>query len=337
MNVQIFCDALQEGLWFKKLSEKLRDAEIKTIKSRGNNPRIIEELIRYDRPDIILLINNKPVLVVEKTEEVPTGHNVGQRFARIVRSAELHIPFIYFCPFVAMKHGKYANQCYINARLFVAVKNMSKIHNTPILIINWKCDDDYELIRDGSEDKELKELINDLFQNNFNFGNSIIVKKILEKMDKEYNERIKMFPNYKNPPPTVKIIKTSDFIKEINKTFGNIEIPKYFLERDYTLLYRLGMTPEKCRREDPFTGTQLVYDYIWCRYGETVKERKINLVLTIPLVTIKRWREANPDDLHRKRHLYYTIPDLLVLKDGIIVTNKIKKERKKQKTLGEIK
>ncbi len=329
MNIQIFCDALQEGLWFKKLSGKLRDAEIKTIKPRGNNPRIIEELIKYDRPDIILLINNKPVLVVEKTEEVPTGHNVGQRFARIVRSAELRIPFIYFCPFVAMKHGKYANRCYINARLFVAVKNMSKIHNTPILIVNWRCDDDYELIRDGSEDRELTELINDLFQNNFNFDNSIIAKRILEKMDNEYNERIRTFPEYKNPPHTGKIVKTSDFIKEIGKAFGNIEIPKYFLDRAYTLLYRLGMRPEKCRREDPFTGTQLVYDYIWCRYGETVKERKINLVLTIPLVTIKRWKDANSDDLHRKRHLYYTIPDLLVLKDGIIVTDKIKKKREK--------
>jgi len=181
MKIKIYCDALQEGEWFKNLSPSFKNSELLEINNRGRNPPIIEKLIEYDRPDIILVIDGEVKLALEKTEEVPTGHNVGQRFARIVKSAELRIPFIYFCPFVAMKHGKYANKCFINARLFTAIENMSKIHNVTILVMNWITDDNYELIRGGREDTELKLLMSDLLANNFSFKKSKIVKNILKK------------------------------------------------------------------------------------------------------------------------------------------------------------
>ena len=92
----IYSDNLIEADWFKSLNKKFSDSKVALIKSRGNNLPIIEKIISYDRPDIILLKNNKPLLVVEKTREVPTGHNVGQRMARLVRSVELNIPTIFF-------------------------------------------------------------------------------------------------------------------------------------------------------------------------------------------------------------------------------------------------
>ena len=79
----IYSDNLIEADWFKSLNKKFSDSKVALIKSRGNNLPIIEKIISYDRPDIILLKNNKPLLVVEKTREVPTGHNVGQRMARL--------------------------------------------------------------------------------------------------------------------------------------------------------------------------------------------------------------------------------------------------------------
>lgn len=320
MRIQIYCDALQEGEWFKNLSPYFKEAEILEIETRGKNPKIIEELIEYDRPDIILVNDGIVKLALEKTEEVPTGHNVGQRFARIVKSAEMGVPFIYFCPFVAMKHGKYANKCFINARLFRAVQNMSIIHKVPVLIVNWIADKDYELIRSGREDEELKSLIKDLIENNFDFKKSEAVKKVMQKMKKEYEERIKMHPSYKNPPNTVKIIDTSTFIDKLKSSYGKFKISDRFIKNKETVFYELGMTPENCRREDPFTGTQLVYDYFWCRTGPEITDRKRNLVLNIPLVAKERWLEANPNQSHKKRHLYYSIPDMLILKDGFIIT-----------------
>jgi len=329
MKIQIYCDALQEGEWFKNLSPNFKDADILSIKDRGKNPRIIDELIEYDRPDIILVIDGKVKLALEKTEEVPTGHNVGQRFARIVKSAEVSIPFIYFCPFVAMKHGKYANRCFINARLFTAIQNMSKIHNVSILVMNWVTDADYELIRTGEEDREIKLLIKELFNKNFQFEKSEIINDLQRKMEEERKARIAMHSSYDEPPNTVKIIDTSNLIRDLKEKFGNFKIPKLFIKNKETVFYTLGMTPENCRREDPFTGMQLVYDYYWCRTGPKITDRKRNLVLNIPLVDKKRWLSANPNEPHKKRHLYYTIPDALVLKDGIIITENIKNQQKK--------
>ena len=62
----IYSDNLIEANWFKSLNKKFSESKVTLIKSRGNNLPIIEKIISYDRPDIILLKNNKPLLVVEK-------------------------------------------------------------------------------------------------------------------------------------------------------------------------------------------------------------------------------------------------------------------------------
>ena len=158
----IYSDNLIEANWFKSLNHKFYNSKIKLIKGRGKNLKIIEKIISYDRPDIILLKNNKPLLVVEKTREVPTGHNVGQRMARLVRSVELKIPTIFFFPFDSRKHGIHSGICNMNARILLAFKNMWQIHVCPIVALNWKSDDDGELIGDGSENKQLINVIDNL-------------------------------------------------------------------------------------------------------------------------------------------------------------------------------
>src|SRR5690349_2762063 len=102
----IYYDALQEGEWFRRLDSSLANARLSKMLNKGQNPEFVEELLEYDRPDIILSFRTGPILTLERTEEVPTGHNVGQRFARIVRAAELKVPTVYFFPFAAQKHGQ---------------------------------------------------------------------------------------------------------------------------------------------------------------------------------------------------------------------------------------
>ena len=105
--MEIYYDSLVEDDWFRNLNKVLNLANSHKIKLRGNIP-IIENLLTYDKPDIILTKNKKPVLVVEIMKEVPTGHNVFQRAARLARAAENKIPAIYFVPFKAKKHGKFS-------------------------------------------------------------------------------------------------------------------------------------------------------------------------------------------------------------------------------------
>jgi hypothetical protein len=97
LTLQIFCDDNHEGNWFKSLCTSLNDIPLSPIKSRGENPPYIEKLLRYDRPDIILVEDEVSKLILEKTREVPTGHNVGQRFGRLVNAAEEGVMVIFFC------------------------------------------------------------------------------------------------------------------------------------------------------------------------------------------------------------------------------------------------
>ena len=166
----IFCDAKHEGLWFRDLSPLLSDASFETIGGRGTNPPIIEKLIYYDRPDIILLYDGEPVLVLEKTSEVPSGHNIGQRLGRMVRALEYEVPAIMFMPFDSMKHGKFSSLCNLNARVLEGYLRMWDIHSTPALAVNWPSDSDWELITDGSEDDGISAVVHDFIQSGFDWG-----------------------------------------------------------------------------------------------------------------------------------------------------------------------
>jgi hypothetical protein len=86
----------------------------------------------------------------------------------------------------------------------------------------------------------------------------------------------------------------------------------------------MDMTPEKCRREDPYTGTQFIYDYGWLRNGPRPVDRETNLLIHVPKVTMKRWLEANPNDIQRKSSNWYLTADGIVLSDGIILIDHLK-------------
>ena len=69
-NCIIYSDNLIEADWFQNLSPEFKDTKTELIKQRNKNIPIINELVDYDRPDIILLDQNqKPLLVLEKTEK----------------------------------------------------------------------------------------------------------------------------------------------------------------------------------------------------------------------------------------------------------------------------
>jgi len=315
----IFYDAPHELEWFKSLNPRLRNIESKKILDRGKNkPPIVNELIIYDRPDIIFLLDERPVLVLEKTEEVPSGHNVGQRIGRLARAVEMGIPIIKFFPFLAKKHGKFASLCYVRPNIFLAFKKMREFHNVPVMALNWICDSNGELRRNGTENTEIKKLITSWINNGFSFTDLPNVENIEKNMQKEYNIRVASNTQYRKLAPSISICKTSDFSAAL-KSSKDLPVVKLILSRKETFVYRMDMTPEKCRREDPYTGNQFIYDYSYCRTGINISDRDKNLVLSFPLITKKRWFEANPEDLGRKSFLWYVLADFILFKDGIAI------------------
>ena len=213
---KIYSDNLIEGNWFRSLNYKFYNSKIELIKGRGKNIKIIEKIISYDRPDIILLKNNKPLLVIEKSREVPTGHNVGQRMARLVRSVELGIPTIYFFPFDSRKHGIHSGICNMNARILLAFKNMWRIHNCPIVALNWKSDDYGELIGDGSENKELINVIDNLEKESFGLKSKIF-DTLRSDNENEYFKRVSVRKSYSKKPASVYAQKTNSLVKKFKE------------------------------------------------------------------------------------------------------------------------
>jgi hypothetical protein len=316
MAYEIWGDNENESLWFQSLDQRLKVATVRNIGRRGTNSELVDSLVIYDRPDIILLLDRKPILVLEKTAEVPTGHNVGQRVARLVRAAEHQIPVLYFLPFDARKHGAFTGICSINTRLIKAMVRMSEIHDVPVLPVKWPSrGEDGELVTDGSQDSKLATLVSSLLDSYPNKWNEKI-KDYEHWLESELERRNSIYPPYKNLPTSAKIEKTAKFLDGLD-----FDTEKYasLLQRPNTLIYKMNMAPESCRREDPYTGTQFIYDYGWLREGPKPKDRKSNLLIHVPRVTVKRWREANPNDPQRKSSNWYLTADGIVLEDGIIL------------------
>lgn len=311
----IYYDSLTEADWFSSLHSAfdISDNNYHIIAKRGNNPPLIDKIAEYDKPDIILVHNNKPLLVIEITQEVPTGHNVGQRFARLVRAIELGIPTIYYFPFDAKKHGDYAGICNLNIRLLEAAQKILEIHKTPLLCVNWPTDINGEIIIDGTENDAIIEILASYVDSGFDKNCQGIVKH-LAYMQAEYSRRLKNRPSYSKLPPSVSKEQTSEFIRKYELK----NVPSSFATRPYTYIYRINMSPDKCKRQDPYTGTAFRYDYIACRTGVNISDKTSNIVLHFPKLTVDIWNKKNPNDRTTKSCNWYLTANMLLLKDGSI-------------------
>jgi hypothetical protein len=310
----IYGDNLIEAEWFRGLSPTLEAVPYFEIGRRGSNPSKIDSLVTYDRPDIILVRDDNPVLVVEKTREVPTGHNVGQRFARLVRAVEHGIVTIKFFPFDARKHGIHTGICNMNVRLLDAFEKMRIIHNVPVVAVNWPTDNEGELRDDGSEDERMKAIVHEFMLNGHDpNGSQIQLQRNI--MQEERDNRIKVYPGYNKPPKSVKSMDT----KALLERWGNPEGETFerMAQAAHSIVYEIGMKPEKCRREDPYTGTQFIYDYVWCRSGPSAQDKHTNLVLHFPLITRNHWAKKNPNNPLKKSCNWYLTANALWFKDDI--------------------
>ncbi len=315
----IFFDSMQEGDWFQNLHPALESAVLEpfpvynTLKTKGE---LFQEVLSFDRPDIVLCEDDIPILVVERTSEVPSGHNVGQRFARLVAAVKSGIPTVYFGPYAAYKHGGLTQgPRYMNLRLFYALKNMSKIYNTPVSIINWIVDQDYEIIRSDKKDIRIKEYLYLFFDLYMSVNFNELKRKILisDFEEEQASERKKFVSNeirnpeqYDIPPDSVEIIKPHVLNADLASMLGN-----NFHERE-TVIYNIGM---KYIRSDPYTGTALMYVYLYC--GSLEKKLR-NMVLNFPNISIEMWREASLGLSRKDVRLYKIVADAIIFEDGVL-------------------
>lgn len=309
MSWTIYYDDIQEGIWFAALHQALKGAALEPITGAVKANRKLRKVLQYDRPDVILAYEEEPVLVLERTLEVPSGHNVGQRFARLAAAAENHRPLVYFGPFVAYKHGgETAGPRWMNLRLFWALDVLSRIHGTALTTIQWPVDASYEIVQSPEKDLEMRNYMK-MFMEEFeavgpNGINDAIEESSLQRRLLKHREDfvagLKGAHRYERPPPSVRIVKG----KKAAAEFGIPELAGH----DELVIYNIGM---KYIRSDPYTGSAMLYRYLYV-LGHPQLDRR--LILHFPNVDGEMWDLAATTDRKDVRLYRHAA-------DGIIFSN----------------
>ena len=311
---KILFDEPHEAEWFQDLSPCLADAATESITAAKGWPHV-KGILAYDRPDIILLDGDAPILVVEETVEVPSGHNVGQRFARIAAAAENGVPSVYFGPYVARKHGgATAGPRFMNVRLFHAFDAMVKVTGTAVTSINWPVDSSAEVRRDRDKDRDMREYLRmfmDLYlrQGSRSINRLIVASDFHQRMLTERDEfvrtRIRNPSQYDAPPDSVEHLGRNEFERRYPAARRLISEQVSEL-----VLYNVGMT---YIRSDPYTGMAMLYHYL---YVTSHKHRA--LVLWFPHITTEMWRQAATSKSRKDIRMYRHAAELIVFSDATL-------------------
>lgn len=309
----ILYDEPHEADWFRGLHPDLSDADEESITNASTRAKVKKVLV-YDRPDIVLLENGQPVLVVEETVEVPSGHNVGQRFARLAAAAEAGVPVMYFGPYVAKKHGgETAGPRFMNVRLFYALDAMIRVTGTAVTTINWPVDSRFEVRRDQAKDADVRQYVDVFLQSHYAnpaaTSNSILKSSLQARLQKErdafVSDKIKRSADYNTPPNSVEILPKMDFL-------GRIRASKdpFPASTQEVLFYQVGMT---YIRSDPYTGMGILYKYLYVS-----EYPKRALVFWFPNITIAEWRSAASRPSRKDIRLYKVAADAICFSDGLL-------------------
>lgn len=314
--MRIYHDSLQEGDWFQHLHPALNDAEPIPFPIAGNESGDLARALSFDRPDIILTDDrDTPILILERTIEVPSGHNVLQRFARLVGAAKMRVPSVYFAPFKAYKHGgKTQGPRYMNLRLFSGIEVMQRLEQTSTTIINWPVNAHCQILRTPGYDAHVREYLTLFFDYYSKHGMAGIVEHIrssafeAERTKERANfilSDVKKPTRYDSPPQSVVIGSTSSLIPLSGHSTDSLACSE-------TVLYEIGM---KNVRSDPYTGASLLYSYLYCG-GYPSQTR--NMVLHFPHITIAMWRAIGNTGRRKDERLFKKVADGILFFDGYL-------------------
>lgn len=313
MGYTVLYDEPHEADWFKSLHAQLQDAEEIALSDARNLPGL-EGVLGYDRPDIVLLRDGRPILVVEETVEVPSGHNVGQRFARLAAAAEHSVPCLYFGPYKAKKHGgETAGPRYMNLRLFGALDAMTRVTGTAMTTINWPVDRHCEVRRDPDKDADVREYVNTLLSlpcdlPNAALNGAMLSSEIHQRMLKERDNFARALPRgeqYNLPPNSVEFLTRDTFLQthNVEHAGGPIKTPAI-------VLYNVGMTNI---RSDPYAGMAMLYHYLY------IAERPDrSLVLWFPNISLAMWRAAARNPRRKDVRLYRHSAEAILFQDAMV-------------------
>lgn len=311
---EILYDEPQEAYWFRNLHPDLADAREASITSARKRPEVVK-VLSYDRPDVVLLDDGHPILVVEETVEVPSGHNVGQRFARIAAAAECGVPCLYFGPYVAKKHGgDTAGPRFMNLRLFHALDAMERTTGSAVTTVNWPVDLQCEVRRDAHKDDEVKAYMATFFEEYYRttslpeLNRALVASEFHERMVSERQEfaenQIRSPEQYNAPPPSVEILERNS----LTPRYSYIEDVSFL--KNELVLYNVGM---RNIRSDPYTGMSILYHYLYI-----AEQPDRDLVLWFPYITHETWKTTAAGRERKDIRLFRIAADAILFADSLV-------------------
>lgn len=312
--MRIYYDSYQEGMWFKELHQVLEVATLYPFPGNSEGDGLVD-VLEYDRPDIVLTDDvDRPLMVVERTIEVPSGHNVGQRFARLAAAAEANVPTVYFGPYAAFKHGgETQGPRYMNLRLFYAIDEMMHVTGTPVTTVRWPVDDHYEIIRDASKDERMRAYMEVFFTLLSSYPLEEVAQRIrnsdFEREQEEERQRfiedeVQRPEQYDDPPGSVSVGPNEQLpeLSDYGKSLPHSE----------SVLYKVGMT---YMRSDPYTGMGILYSYLYCG---GLHARNRNLIFHFFKLNQEDWREMANRSPDSKTIRLFKLADGVLFKDGLL-------------------
>jgi len=277
----------------------------------ANNPELIKQILYLDRPDVIVTggYPEVPIVGVEVSAEAMTGHDVFQRFGRIVAAAEHGTPFAYIFPrkkWVRRQGSERWDLC--NPLIFEALLRVTRFHNVPALAFDWEADEERGKRSQGKllcaasnvtlpdpespETKRMFEFIDmavDYYVENRLYVEMINTPFFADReriMWQWFHERGGNTREWA-PLTSCKTIPTSDLKDYVasQSSTNDLQLPDHLVARKDTLIYKSGTSTF---RSDPYAGSLIALDYLRCRNGPTPQHRHTNLALHLPNISISK-------------------------------------------------
>jgi hypothetical protein len=327
------------------LSKYCRSAPLKSLNSCTFTK--VLALNSLDRHDVIIADDNEPILTIEQTNTVPSGHNLPQRFAKLIRSAEMGVPSIFY--FQEFSRHSYSDKTlrFLNPRVLLAQFRMEILFDTTCLAAIWPTDPRTSSYRtDSMAHAELAKLVDAIIkahQTGQALKDVALVQKCRNNMIRminhygaQYtrsNEWQEFFPSgylwardYTarpiDPPDSCRLVDTKPYLE---KMWGKIEgrmrrnrKTEFLLSRPKSVVFAATTTKSGTGPEHPYPGHLAMLDILYARRGPTIGERFFNLICELPM-HLEQYKTSTLDNTTGLRILN-EICDLVVLDDAIVAS-----------------
>lgn len=288
----------------KYLQYKLRQLYKSDAENRSKFywlPTHVKQILYLDCPDVIIARNGKPLISIEISKEAGTGHNVFQRFGRLLASVENGVPSLYIYPEAVWIKRQNTNGRWdrINPLIFKAIERATRIHGIPVLLFYFpsyfngnttqrppnpeqkglRFDPNYPACPDA-DDPEMKALFDVINKFLDDPGRALRSLEIDERRTWMITEYCRKGGDTKKWSPLTSVIEvpTEVVLKYIKDKIGDNTYefnPDFLPSRKTTVIY----VADSKFRADPYAGALSAIDYLKCRTGRTYEDREKNLAI----------------------------------------------------------